>query len=165
LRMRRNDGPWYYEVHELGHNGRLTDIQCALGMSQLSRLDDFLARRREIADRYRAAFSGIEGLTMQDVPDHCSHAYHLFVIHLDPKRFDRLAVFEALRGQGILPQIHYVPVHSQPLMQARGRVHGDMSATNGYYAGCLSLPMYSSLRLEEQTKVIDAVRRVLATAC
>lgn len=162
-RMRKNDGPWYYEVHELGYNGRLTDIQCALGIQQLSRLDAFLERRAAIAQAYRAAFADLPGVALQRVPDDRTHAYHLFVVHLDPSRIDRLSVFERLREAGIAPQIHYVPVHSQPLMEARGRVSGSMKETDRYYAGCLSLPMFPMLTAEEQSHVIDVVRTICAS--
>jgi len=154
--MERNDGPWYYEVHEMGFNGRLTDIQCALGISQLSRLDSFLERRRTIAETYHRALRDVPGVSTQQVPNNREHAYHLFVVHLDPSRYDRKEVFQSLYDEGIAPQVHYVPVHSQPLMRKRGRVHGTLCETDNYYAGCLSLPMYPSLQPAEQAKVLDA---------
>ena len=159
--MERNDGPWYYEVHEMGFNGRLTDIQCALGMSQLSRLDSFLQRRRTIAETYHRALRGVPGVSTQQVPNNREHAYHLFVVHLDPSRHDRKEVFESLYDEGIAPQVHYVPVHSQPLMRKRGRVHGTLCETDNYYAGCLSLPMYPSLQPAEQAKVLDAFLKAI----
>ncbi len=157
-RMRRNDGPWYYEVHELGYNGRLTDIQCALGLSQLSRLDGFLERRASIANAYRSALSDLPGVRLQEVPAGRSHAYHLFVAHIDPAQKNRRQVFEQLRDAGIAPQIHYVPVHSQPFMEGRSRVSGTMEETDRYYAGCLSLPIYPTLSESDQHKVIDTLR-------
>ena len=160
-RWERHDGPWYYEVNELGFNARLTDIQCALGISQLSRLDSFLERRKAIADRYRRELSDIPGLRLQEVASDRTHAYHLFVIHIDPLHFSRARVYQALRAEGILAQVHYVPVHTQPIMRRVGRTVGTMIETEKYYAGCLSLPMYPSLLASEQTKVIQALRRAL----
>jgi len=162
--LRRNDGPWYYEVHELGYNGRLTDIQCALGISQLSRLDGFLDRRMAIARAYRAALSDLPGISFQKESSDRSHAYHLFVVHFDPAHIDRRAVFDKLREDGIAPQIHYVPVHGQPFMEERARVSGSMSETERYYAGCLSLPMYPTLSSVEQEKVIEALRRAVCVS-
>jgi UDP-4-amino-4,6-dideoxy-N-acetyl-beta-L-altrosamine transaminase len=161
-RMRRNDGPWYYEVHELGYNGRLTDIQCALGLSQLSRLDGFLKRRASIANAYRSALSDLPGVRLQEVPAGRSHAYHLFVVHIDPARKNRRQVFEQLRDAGIAPQIHYVLVHSQPFMDGRSRVSGTMVETDRYYAGCLSLPIYPTLSESDQHKVIDTLRQAVS---
>jgi len=159
--MSRNDGPWYYEVHELGYNARITDIQCALGISQLSRLESFVASRNRIARYYIDALLGIPGVFFQRGYDDRTNAYHLFVVHFDPSRISRGEMFDELRRGGVAPQVHYVPVHSQPLMQKRGRVCGAMTQTDQYYAGCLSLPMYPSLLPEQQDTVIDIVRTVV----
>jgi perosamine synthetase len=161
--MGRNDGPWYYEAVDLGYNGRITDFQCALGLSQLRKLDGFLNRRREIADRYRRELSDIEGLTLQHVPDDRSHAYHLFVAHLDPDRYDRRVVFESLRSEDIAPQVHYVPVHGQPAVRERAGDQGPFPNAERYYAGCLSLPMFPGLPDDDQSRAIAAFRRAANT--
>jgi UDP-4-amino-4,6-dideoxy-N-acetyl-beta-L-altrosamine transaminase len=159
--MTRNDGPWYYESHTLGYNGRITDFQCALGLRQLAKLNRFLQRRREIAARYREAFADIEGLSFQQTPSGVEHAYHLFVVHLDPARYDRRAVFEGLRDRGIGPQVHYVPVSGQPSMVAAAGEQGPFPHAQRYYEGCLSLPMYPGLRDDELERVIEGVRGLL----
>ncbi len=156
--MSKNDGPWYHEAVEVGYNGRITDIQCALGLSQLGKLDRFLARRREIAKRYHEEFAGIEGLSMQPISKDRLNAYHLFVVHFDPDRYDRLAIFEHLRKEGIAPQVHYIPVHKQPAMRQAAGEAGELPNAERYYQGCLSLPMFPSLSDVEQGRVISSLR-------
>src|SRR5690606_27103023 len=98
--MERHDGPWYYELPQPGINGRLSDIHAALGCSQLGKLERFIERRRQIAATYRKAFGTLPGVTMQHELEDRDHAYHLFVVHLDPARYDRRGVFEAMRERG-----------------------------------------------------------------
>ena len=157
--MQKNDGPWYYEAVEVGYNGRITDFQCALGLSQLHKLDGFVARRQEIAARYREELAGVEGVTFQHLPGDRTHSYHLFVVHLDPRRFDRKAVFEALQNQKIAPQVHFVPVNRQPVIRAMTGASFETSKAEHYYSGCLSLPMFPKLTDEEQTRAITAFCR------
>jgi len=156
--LQRNDGPWYHEMQELGYNGRITDFQCALGQSQLGKLDQFLSRRREIAAKYRSALAGVPGLRFQGLSDGRAHAYHLFVVHLDPERYDRRVVFEGLRARGVAPQVHYIPVHGQPIMRRLAGVQGPFPHAERYYAGCLSLPMYPGLTDAEQESVVSALK-------
>ncbi len=158
--MERSDGPWYYEAVELGYNGRITDFQCALGLSQLSKLDSFLARRCEIALRYREELADIEGLSFQHVPADRTNAYHLFVAHFDPAQHDRKAIFEKLQHEGIAPQVHYIPVNSQPAIRKTAGEQGPLPNAERYYQGCISLPMFPALSEDEQRRVIRAVRRV-----
>ncbi|MBI4512455.1 MAG: UDP-4-amino-4,6-dideoxy-N-acetyl-beta-L-altrosamine transaminase [Deltaproteobacteria bacterium] len=140
------DGAWYHEVQYLGFNGRLTDIQCALGMSQLAKLPAFLSRRQEIARKYRAALAALPGIRFQAQPADRTHAYHLFVIWMDPKIHDRRRVHEELRKRDIFTQVHYIPVHLHPYYRNRFGTHaGQYPIAEEYYAGALSLPMYPAM--------------------
>ncbi|MBV9947935.1 MAG: UDP-4-amino-4,6-dideoxy-N-acetyl-beta-L-altrosamine transaminase [Myxococcales bacterium] len=171
-RLERNEGPWWYEQHALGFNYRITDIQCALGVSQARRLPAFLARRRAIAARYDAAFSA-PGLRDQVVPlrvrKGTTSAYHLYVIHLRPRPGEtlagvaarRLALYQHLRTEDIAPQVHYIPVHRQPDFARHGLGKGEFPGAERYYAGCLSLPMYPSLEDADVDRVVLAVQRGL----
>ncbi len=158
--LEKNDGPWYYEAHITGYNARITDIQCALGWSQLKKLNGFISRRQEIADGYQKALAHVPGLSFQKVPDGLSHAYHLFVVHFDQELHDRRKIFDHLRKRGIAPQIHYVPVHTQPVMRALCNEYNELPNAERYYAGCLSLPMFPGLTEDDQQRVIDAIIEV-----
>lgn len=150
---------WNYEQVELGYNYRMTDIQSALGVSQMGRLDKFIARRHEIAKRYDDALVDLVQIPFQH-PD-TNSAYHLYPIVLDePKR--RKAVYEALRGAGIGTQVHYIPIHTQSYYKALGFKKGDFPAAEEYYAATLSLPMYSSLSDAEQDSVIGKLKEIIA---
>ncbi len=158
----RFGGPWAYELRELGLNARITDLQCALGLSQLGKLDRFVARRRQIAARYREALAELPGLTVQGEPGDRSSAHHLFAVHLDPERYDRRAVFEALGQRGIRCQVHYVPVHLQPLLLQRyGTAEGDCPRAERFYRGALSLPLFPRLTDADVDRVIEATREVI----
>jgi UDP-4-amino-4,6-dideoxy-N-acetyl-beta-L-altrosamine transaminase len=150
--LQENHGGWYYEMHELGYNYRLTDMQAALGISQLARADQGLKRRREIARRYEVAFAGTSVL-VRPVPEGFHHAYHLFVIEIEQRR----ELYDFLRTKNIFAQVHYIPVHLQPYYRQFGWKHGDMPVAEKYYQHCLSLPMYPALTSEEQEYVIRQV--------
>ena len=159
---RKNKGPWYYELHEPALNGRLTDIQCALGLSQIAKLDRFIARRRQLAQRYREELAHIPGVGFQAEPDSRTNAYHLFVLGLDPRYHDREATLAALAREGINCQVHYYPLHLQPyFMQAFGTKQGDCPAAESYAAGCISLPIYPALEDADQQRVIARLRELL----
>lgn len=150
-------GGWYMEMQELGYNYRLTDIQAALALSQLSRADSMLDRRRELAARYDLAFSDAQkaGLPIQIIvpPAEVGHAYHLYVIQTP----DRKGLYDFLRTKNILAQVHYIPVHLMPYYQALGGKPGDFPNAENYYAHCLSLPLFPTLTNEEQDYVIENV--------
>lgn len=146
-------GGWYMELQELGYNYRLTDMQAALGTSQLQRVDAMLARRQEIATRYDEAFTGTN-VTIIVPGAHVSHAYHLYVIQTD----DRKGLYDFLRTKSIMAQVHYIPVHLMPYYRQFGWKPGDFPIAERYYARCLSLPMFPTLTNEEQDYVIDAVK-------
>jgi len=138
-RMHENHGGWYYEMQELGYNYRIPDMLCALGLTQLSRANEGLERRRAIAKKYDAAFAGIREIVAPFYNQ--GHAFHLYVIKVN----DRLGLYNHLRSMGIFAQVHYIPVHRMPYYAAKGHKKGDYPAAEAYYEQCLSLPMYPSL--------------------
>lgn len=150
--MEENHGGWYYEMVELGYNYRLTDIQAALGISQLERADVNIQKRRRIANTYNAAFSETN-IAIPQVENNVGHAYHLYVIRVD----DRLGLYNHLKANNIFAQVHYIPVHTLPFYKSLGWKKGDMPFAEAYYGQCISLPMYPSLTAEEQAYVIDQV--------
>lgn len=158
--MQENHGGWFYEMQELGYNYRLTDIQCALGLSQLKRANEGLERRRQIAEKYDEAFDGIEEITTQKVTPYerdNHHGYHLYVIQID----NRKELYDSLREHDIYSQIHYIPVHLLPYYRQFGWDKGDFPKAEHYYEKCLSLPMYPTLSDEQQQFVINRVLDVV----
>ncbi|MBA5686094.1 UDP-4-amino-4,6-dideoxy-N-acetyl-beta-L-altrosamine transaminase [Rugamonas apoptosis] len=154
-----DEGAWYYEQVALGYNYRITDLQAALGLSQLSRLDEFVARRRALAARYDTLLAPLALRTPGQAASGRS-AYHLYPIHVAPER--RRAVFDALRAQGVGANVHYIPVYQQPYYQRLGFQSGLCPQAESYYAGAISLPLYYALSEAEQDQVVAAVRSALA---
>ncbi len=155
-------GPWYYQQIELGFNYRITDIQAALGISQLSRLEDFIERRRHLADRYNKELVGLPLALPWQHPDAYS-AYHLYVIRLrlDQIKKTHRQVFEALRKAGINVNLHYIPVHTQPFYQKLGFTWGDFPEAERYYREAISIPLYYELTEGDQDRVIVALKNIL----
>jgi len=147
-----NHGGWYYEMQELGYNYRLTDIQAALGNSQLSRADDGLKKRREIAQNYSDAFQG-RGFVLGQSDYIEGHAYHLYILEVE----NRHKLYDYLRAKGIFAQIHYIPVHTMPYYISLGWKKNDMPVAESYYERCLSLPIYPGLTKSEQEYVIESI--------
>lgn len=145
---------WYMEMQELGFNYRITDIQCALANSQLQRADAGLKRRREIAQIYFEAFRNKNFIIGQSGVIE-GHAYHLYVIEV-PKRAE---LHKYLREHGVFSQIHYIPAHLMPYYQKQGYRPGDFPNAEKYYKHCISLPMYPTLKLKEQNKVIELIEK------
>ncbi len=143
---------WYYEMQTLGYNYRLTDMQAALGISQLAKNPQGLTRRNEIAQRYKDAFKNTQ-IKYQSLPDGTYNAHHLFVIEVE----DRKGLYDYLREQNIFAQIHYIPLHTLPYYQKTGYGDSDLSNAENYYKHCISLPMYPSLTNEEQNFVINCI--------
>lgn len=149
--MNENHGGWYYEMQELGYNYRLTDIQSALGITQLAKNERRVARRNEIASKYKDAFNG--KVRYQSLPEGTLNAHHLFVIEVE----DRKGLYDFLRTQNIYSQIHYIPVHTLPYYKVIGYQGADLKNAEKYYSKCISLPMYPSLTNKEQSFVIEKV--------
>lgn len=153
--MTKNDGPWYYEQLELGFNYRITDIQCALGISQMDKLPEFLNRRKNIAARYNEAFADNDNIQIPYQESGCDNAWHLYVIRM--KNGKRKEVFEKLRKAGIGVNVHYIPVYQHPYYRNHGYKDTICSNAEEYYKECISLPLYPGLKDEEQGYVIKKV--------
>lgn len=157
------DGPWYYQQVALGYNYRLTELQAVLGLSQLQRMDDYVARRHELARRYDTLLSGLPVTTPWQHPDGYS-GLHLYVIRLETERISasHREVFDALRAADIGVNLHYIPVHLQPHYAAMGFKPGDFPEAERYYAQAISLPMYPTLAEAQQDQVVDALRAAVS---
>ncbi|NNE32359.1 MAG: UDP-4-amino-4,6-dideoxy-N-acetyl-beta-L-altrosamine transaminase [Winogradskyella sp.] len=153
--MGENHGGWYYEMQELGYNYRLTDIQSALGITQLAKNDLGVVRRNEIASNYKRAFK--DKIKYQSLPKGAYNAHHLFIIEVE----DRKGLYDYLRTQNIFTQIHYIPVHTLPYYKEIGYGDADLNNAEDYYSKCISLPMYPTLEEEKQTYVIDRILEFL----
>jgi UDP-4-amino-4,6-dideoxy-N-acetyl-beta-L-altrosamine transaminase len=158
-----SEGAWYYQQVDLGFNYRITDIQAALGTSQLVRIDEFVIRRRELALRYTAALTGLPLILPQERPD-CRSAYHMYVIRLQMNRISRSRreVFDALREKGIGVNVHYIPVHTHPYYQKLGFGPGDYPEAEQYYAETITLPLYPTLSDADQDYIVAVVREALS---
>ena len=156
---RRNDEPWYYEQIELGFNYRITDIQAALGLSQLGRLDTYVARRNELAVRYDRLLQSLP-LSIPAQTEDCRSARHLYAIRLDLKALNRTRreVFEHLRALGIGVNVHYIPVHTQPVYQRLGFNLGDFPEAEQYYAEAISLPLFATMTEAQSDEVVTALK-------
>lgn len=154
------DGPWYYEQQELGYNYRLSDLHAALGFSQMRHLPDFIARRRQLAEGYREALKALPLRMQQPLPG-IDSAHHLFVIRVARQRRD--ALFQSMQQAGIAPQVHYIPIHTQPYYQAMGFKQGDFPIAEAYYQEAVSLPLFPSLQDEQQRHVIQVITQTLGS--
>jgi UDP-4-amino-4,6-dideoxy-N-acetyl-beta-L-altrosamine transaminase len=155
-------GPWYYQQLDLGYNYRMTDIQAALGLSQMGRIDEFVTRRHQLAGRYDQAFRGMAVETMQQRADAWS-AYHLYVIRLQLEKIGRShrRVFEDLRERGVQVNLHYIPVHLQPYFRKMGFKAGDFPNAEAHYSRAITIPLYHGLSEDDQDRVIRYVRDAL----
>ncbi|MGA8761846.1 MAG: UDP-4-amino-4,6-dideoxy-N-acetyl-beta-L-altrosamine transaminase [Candidatus Sulfotelmatobacter sp.] len=162
-RQRQSAGQWHYEIVMLGFNYRLTDVACALGLSQLKKLEANLARRREIASRYSAAFRNLPGVIPPSVRGEANPAWHLYPIRLDRAKLaaDRGQVFRALRAENIGVNVHYIPVHRHPYYRDRFGYRGDQyPVAEDAYERLISLPMFHGMSDQDVEDVIRAVRKV-----
>ena len=156
--MRVNEGPWYYEMDELSYNCRITDFQCALGLSQLDRLDEFKSRRLEIFSKYNAVFDSVVGLITPPKPENASVCYHIYTLQFLGGSNVRNIVFEELRKYNIHCQVHYIPIYHQPYYQDKYHYSMDKCINSElYYSRCLTLPMYPGLDDDVIDFIIDVV--------
>lgn len=156
------DGPWYYQQIGLGYNYRMTELQAALGVSQMQRLDAFVQRRHQLAQRYDQLLAALPVTTPWQHPDSYS-GLHLYVVRLQLDKINKThrQVFEALREQGIGVNLHYIPVHIQPHYQRMGHKVGDYPQAEQYYAEAISLPMFQTLTDAQQDQVVAVLKKVL----
>lgn len=158
--MTLNEGPWYYEMQDLGYNYRITDFQCALGLKQLERLDDFLDRRWQIVRAYENGFATEEELILPYVAPSTISAFHLYVLQF--KTLSRLDVYNRLREKNLGVNVHYIPVHLQPYyMQSFGYEKGDYPHAEDYYSRAITIPLYPRMSDEDVTYVIQAVKETI----
>jgi len=160
----KNQWPWYYEMQDLGYNYRITDIQCALGLSQLKKLDAFVKRRREIVSIYNKVFSGIDEVKIPTEKENVFSSYHLYVLLIDfvGIGINRVEFMEKLKEKGILTQVHYIPVHLQPYYRDNfGYRDGNYPVAEEYYQKAISLPLYPSMTDEDVEYVIKCLREII----
>lgn len=164
-RTRQTAGDWWYEVVELGYNYRLTDVQCALGISQLSKLERWLSRRREIAARYSRELADLPALRVPTVRDDRVSSWHLYVVRVRraalSEGIGREAVFRALRAENIGVNVHYIPVTLHPFYRSRGHAPGDYPIAEAAYEELITLPIFPAMTDTDVDDVIAAVRKVV----
>ena len=162
LMTKKADGPWYYQQVDLGFNYRMTELQAALGVSQVQRLDEFVARRHVLQERYDSLLSGLPIIRpYQD--KHSFSALHLYPIQIDLNKVskNREQIFDELRETGVGVNVHYIPIHTQPYYRQLGFKDGEFPNSESYYKAALSLPLYSGMSFQEQDKVVESVTKVL----
>lgn len=163
-RMREKTGTWFYEMVDLGYNYRISDIQCALGISQLKKLPEFLKRRREIAESYDKSFSDSAVIHPLKVQPNVGHAYHLYVISID---FDQIGisrqdVFKSLRERGIGVNVHYIPIHLHPFYKKTYQTfEGECPVAEYSYQKILSLPIYPGLNSSDVHDIIESLEKMI----
>ena len=158
--LEKNDGPWYYEMHEVGFNYRITDFQGALGLSQLKKLDTFLEKRRSIASFYDKVFANDSRFIYPHVAKNAKHAYHLYPLQIlfDELNIDKKKFYYSLKERNVVFQVHYVPVHLQPFYRNNfGFKPGDFPIAEKFYARELSIPMYPSLETTDLEYITTAI--------
>lgn len=159
--LEKNEGPWYYEMHELGFNYRITDFQCALGVSQLKKLDYFITKRNEIADFYNQQFLNDDRFIIPAVHKNLKHAYHLYPLQI---KFENLKIakkeyFEKMKKNNIGLQVHYIPVHLQPYYKKNfGFKESDFPVAESFYKREISIPIYPTLQNEDLKYIVDKIK-------
>ncbi len=162
-KLTQNDGPWYHQMQMLGYNYRITDIQAALGSSQLKRLDCFCAKRRKLVNLYRQLLANDERFTLLKENEHSHACFHLCVllINFDKVKMDKKEVFETLSKNGLNLQVHYIPVHTQPYYQQLGFKEGDFPEAAAYYKKAVSLPLYCDLSENDIKHIVKTLKKVI----
>ena len=162
LMTKLSEGPWYYEQVDLGFNYRMTELQAALGVSQMQRLDNFVAKRHELAARYNELLKDLP-ITLPWQHEDSYSGLHLYVIRLQLDNIDKthLEVFQGMRDAGILVNLHYIPVHTQPYYQALGFKQGDFPQAEQYYKEAISLPMFPTMTEAQQDEVVAVLKELV----
>lgn len=161
--MTENQGPWYYEQIDLGYNYRLTDIQSALGLSQIKKLDDFILKRREIVNKYNEAFKELEEIVTPFENEYSKSGYHIYVLllNLDKLKCGRKEIFEALQAENIGVNVHYLPVYLHPYYKKLGYKKGECPVAEDIYNRMITIPLFPSMSDKDVKDVIKAVKKVL----
>jgi len=164
-KLLKYEGPWYYEMQELGYNYRLTDFQCALGLSQLEKIDRIIQLRREIVQKYNSEFKNMQEIKIPQInPVDFNPVWHIYMIQLNSDRLkvSRKEIFEALRAENIGVNVHYIPVHLQPYYQKRlGYRRGDFPKAEKYYSRAITLPVFPKMSDKDIDNVVKAVKKVI----
>lgn len=161
--LTQNDEPWYYEQHFLGWNYRISDLQCALGTSQMNRLDDFVNRRRKIVKRYNEAFKELNEIITPFEAEYSNSGWHLYVIRIKPEllKVTRRAIFESLHAENIGVNVHYIPVYYHPYYRELGYKKGICPNAEKLYDEMITLPLFPKMTNEDVEDVIVALKKVL----
>jgi dTDP-4-amino-4,6-dideoxygalactose transaminase len=155
-----DEGPWHQEVHEIGLNYRLPDVLSAIGISQIKRITEFKARRTAIFDRYQEELSDVAGIVLPTMRDYVEPMWHLYPLRIQAGR--RREVFDFMRSEGVLVQVNYLPAYWHPVFEDLGYKRGMCPIAEAYYEQEISLPMYADLSHDQQSIVIDVLRKALA---
>lgn len=163
LMTRLADGPWYYQQIELGFNYRMTDMQAALGYSQMQKVDEFVSRRRYLAKRYDELLKNINNIQLPYQNDDTDSSWHLYVVRADFSKMSKTKqqIFDGMKDRGICLNLHYIPVHTQPYYQKQGFKDGDFPNSEKYYEEAFTLPLYYSLTDEQQDYIVKNLVEVL----
>lgn len=161
--INQSHGPWYHEQQELGYNYRITDIQAALGITQLEKLDKFLARRREIVNKYNNEFKDIEGLIIPEQLENTNSAWHIYVLQLELEKLtaDRKEVFDALREKNLGVNVHYIPVYFHPYYQSLGYQKGICPKAEKLYDRIITIPLYPKMTDQQVDEVIKRIKSTI----
>lgn len=156
--VNKRNGLWFYEMQYLGFNYRITDIQCALGLSQMSKLDDFIKRRREIASFYKDEFNDTDGIMCLNEKKHAVSSWHIFPVRI---RRHRDKIFDRLRSMGIGVNLHYIPIYLHPYYKKMGYRKGLCPKAERYYRGAMTLPLYPGMSDSEVKRVVKVTKRIV----
>lgn len=163
LMTKEADGPWYYQQIDLGFNYRMTDMQAALGYSQMHKVDDFVARRRELAARYNELLKDLGMLKLPYQNDNTNSSWHLYIVRVDFSKINKnkKQIFAEMKDKGVCLNLHYIPVHTQPYYEKLGFRQGDFPVSEKYYEEAFTLPLYYSLTNEQQDYIVEVLKEVL----